>query len=159
MPCRLANPRQLVGVKGFEPPAPCSQSTCATRLRYTPFGGSKGIRTPDLPLAKRMLYRCAMDPFWERREPHGCKLCSPTIQGHASSGHWHNRAIHSTLKVGFYLLLGCGARGFWELHSRRRLRQPSLNAWSQECEQPVGNGCIVAGDRTPLQRVHAAPCK
>ena len=25
-----------VGVKGFEPPAPCSQSTCATRLRYTP---------------------------------------------------------------------------------------------------------------------------
>ena len=27
----------LVGVKGFEPPAPCSQSTCATRLRYTPF--------------------------------------------------------------------------------------------------------------------------
>ena len=27
----------LVGVKGFEPPAPCSQSTCATRLRYTPY--------------------------------------------------------------------------------------------------------------------------
>ncbi len=27
----------MVGVKGFEPPAPCSQSTCATRLRYTPF--------------------------------------------------------------------------------------------------------------------------
>ena len=26
----------LVGVKGFEPPAPCSQSTCATRQRYTP---------------------------------------------------------------------------------------------------------------------------
>ena len=26
----------LVGVKGFEPPAPCSQSTCATGLRYTP---------------------------------------------------------------------------------------------------------------------------
>ena len=29
-------PGFLVGVKGFEPPAPCSQSTCATRLRYTP---------------------------------------------------------------------------------------------------------------------------
>lgn len=26
----------LVGVRGFEPPAPCSQSTCATGLRYTP---------------------------------------------------------------------------------------------------------------------------
>ena len=26
----------LVGVRGFEPPAPCSQSTYATKLRYTP---------------------------------------------------------------------------------------------------------------------------
>ena len=30
----------MVGVKGFEPPAPCSQSTCATRLRYTPSASS-----------------------------------------------------------------------------------------------------------------------
>ena len=29
-------PQQLVGVEGFEPPTPCSQSKCATRLRYTP---------------------------------------------------------------------------------------------------------------------------
>ena len=28
--------RELVGVEGFEPPTPCSQSRCATRLRYTP---------------------------------------------------------------------------------------------------------------------------
>src|SRR5690348_4547643 len=27
----------LVGVRGFEPPTPCSRSRCATRLRYTPF--------------------------------------------------------------------------------------------------------------------------
>src|SRR3990170_74708 len=26
----------MVGVRGFEPPTPCSQSRCATRLRYTP---------------------------------------------------------------------------------------------------------------------------
>ena len=26
----------MVGVDGFEPPALCSQSRCATRLRYTP---------------------------------------------------------------------------------------------------------------------------
>ena len=26
----------LVGVRGFEPPTSCSQSKCATRLRYTP---------------------------------------------------------------------------------------------------------------------------
>ena len=28
--------RYMVGVEGFEPPTPCSQSRCATRLRYTP---------------------------------------------------------------------------------------------------------------------------
>ena len=28
--------RNLVGVEGFEPPTHCSQSSCATRLRYTP---------------------------------------------------------------------------------------------------------------------------
>ena len=27
---------QLVGVEGFEPPTPCTQNKCATRLRYTP---------------------------------------------------------------------------------------------------------------------------
>ena len=26
----------MVGVTGFEPAAPCSQSTCATKLRHTP---------------------------------------------------------------------------------------------------------------------------
>ena len=31
-----ANHAQLVRVEGFEPPTPCSQSTCATKLRYTP---------------------------------------------------------------------------------------------------------------------------
>ncbi len=28
---------EVVGVEGFEPPTPCSQSRCATRLRYTPY--------------------------------------------------------------------------------------------------------------------------
>ena len=31
--CRIVS---LVGARGFEPPAPCSQSRCATRLRYAP---------------------------------------------------------------------------------------------------------------------------
>src|SRR5512145_2467828 len=26
----------MVGVRGFEPPAPCSRSKCSTRLSYTP---------------------------------------------------------------------------------------------------------------------------
>ena len=28
--------KKVVGARGFEPPTPCSQSRCATRLRYTP---------------------------------------------------------------------------------------------------------------------------
>ncbi len=27
---------KLVGLRGFEPPTPCSRSRCATRLRYSP---------------------------------------------------------------------------------------------------------------------------
>ena len=27
---------QLVGARGFEPPTPCAQGRCATRLRYAP---------------------------------------------------------------------------------------------------------------------------
>jgi hypothetical protein len=26
----------LVGARGFEPPTPCAQGRCATRLRYAP---------------------------------------------------------------------------------------------------------------------------
>ena len=43
----------MVEVKGLEPPAPWSQTTCATKLRYTSIylGGEGGIRTlaPVLP--------------------------------------------------------------------------------------------------------------
>ena len=33
---RLTKRSRVVGVTGLEPAAPCSQSTCATKLRYTP---------------------------------------------------------------------------------------------------------------------------
>ncbi len=33
---RRPPPLLLVGARGFEPPTPCSQSRCATRLRYAP---------------------------------------------------------------------------------------------------------------------------
>ena len=33
--------REMVGVRGFEPPTPCSQSRCATGLRHTPIPGAK----------------------------------------------------------------------------------------------------------------------
>ena len=33
---RLTKRSRMVGVTGFEPAAPCSQSTCATKLRHTP---------------------------------------------------------------------------------------------------------------------------
>ena len=38
----------LVGAEGFEPPTPCSQSRCATRLRHAPTLIKRGamIRTP-----------------------------------------------------------------------------------------------------------------
>src|SRR3989344_3053025 len=44
-------PFSLVGVEGFEPTTPCSQSRCATRLRYTPIGTHARRRLHGPPLA------------------------------------------------------------------------------------------------------------
>ena len=55
----------MVGVAGFEPAAHWSQTSCATKLRYTPkiilcgfkkFGEPTGIRTPDTRLRRPLLY-------------------------------------------------------------------------------------------------------
>ena len=35
----------MVGVRGFEPPAPWSQTTCATGLRYFPINATVGDRS------------------------------------------------------------------------------------------------------------------
>lgn len=43
----------MVGVRGFEPPTPCSRSRCATRLRYTP-----NLR---LPIRSREPTQCSFD--------------------------------------------------------------------------------------------------
>ena len=44
-----------VGVKGFEPSTPCSQSRCANQTALHPelreYGGAEGIRTLDLFVA------------------------------------------------------------------------------------------------------------
>lgn len=50
----------MVGAVGLEPTTPCSQSRCATRLRYAPnvlHGADGGNRTRDLFLTKEVLYR------------------------------------------------------------------------------------------------------
>ena len=38
-PCNRNPLIELVGAEGFEPPAPCSQSRCSTRLSYAPTRG------------------------------------------------------------------------------------------------------------------------
>ena len=42
----------MVGAEGFEPPTLCSQSRCATRLRYAPT-----VRSMELNAATSKLYR------------------------------------------------------------------------------------------------------
>ena len=34
--CAEKQRRRMVGARGFEPPTPCAQGRCATRLRYAP---------------------------------------------------------------------------------------------------------------------------
>jgi hypothetical protein len=50
---------RLVGAEGFEPPALCSQSRCATRLRYAPTGTANLQAEILLP---EKLYRRRMEP-------------------------------------------------------------------------------------------------
>ena len=69
--------RGLVGARGFEPPTPCSQSRCATRLRYTPKTGAE-ISTG----------------------PQGCQDFSPApSRPEASSGQMVNRPAASRRKA------------------------------------------------------------
>ena len=42
----------MVGAEGFEPPALCSQSRCATRLRYAPTNTSRLYRETDSTRAR-----------------------------------------------------------------------------------------------------------
>ena len=59
-------PLNLVSVEGFEPPTLCSQSRCATGLRYTLVtGAASGIQTHDLPLnSRRSCQRATTANFW-----------------------------------------------------------------------------------------------
>ena len=51
----FSTPRYMVGVQGFEPWTPWSQTRCATRLRHTP----KKIYVPSVPgCQSQVLYYC-----------------------------------------------------------------------------------------------------
>src|SRR5438093_8522293 len=43
----------MVGVRGFEPPAPCSQSRCATGLRHTPPARGTRVRLRSISFAQQ----------------------------------------------------------------------------------------------------------
>lgn len=55
-----------VGLTGFEPATPCSQSTCATKLRHNPIflTGLRGLPATYVPPIKRDFLR-----FWHRLKP------------------------------------------------------------------------------------------
>ena len=63
--------RWAVGVRGFEPPTPCSQSRCATRLRHTPTNRS----TSEVPAVPRSV----KDPSTRCRGPDGTRATSMSI--------------------------------------------------------------------------------
>ena len=43
----------MVGMRGFEPPAPCSRSKCATRLRYIPNNAPISVNLVHAKIAHR----------------------------------------------------------------------------------------------------------
>ncbi len=69
----------MVGAEGFEPPALCSQSRCATRLRYAPTPSS--LAQADMDLASL----CTVDHEAPYRQPGTCKPRSNDPLTHSSS--------------------------------------------------------------------------
>jgi hypothetical protein len=64
----------MVGLIGLEPMTPALSRRCSNQLSYRPFipgacpiiaGGGKGIRTPDIQLAKLALYQLSYTPARE----------------------------------------------------------------------------------------------
>lgn len=54
----------MVGVQGFEPWTPCSQSRCATRLRYTP---TEPIFYTESTIAGKSCNICAMSAYFSSK--------------------------------------------------------------------------------------------
>ncbi len=67
----------VVGVRGFEPPAPCSQSRCATRLRHTPM--------PRNPITSGPRRRQGRRPGRARRRRSGAGRRRPSGVGAAAT--------------------------------------------------------------------------
>ncbi len=62
----------MVGVEGFEPPAPWSQTTCATKLRHTPL--------PTLLIIAKSKYMSSYFTYFINRGEEAPKLrLSPLI--------------------------------------------------------------------------------
>jgi hypothetical protein len=74
-PLGLSPSKRLVGVRGFEPPAPASRTQCSTRLSYTP---TEGRRIAAVRILGKALKRIIRDSGRDGR----CK--SPT--GYAERG-------------------------------------------------------------------------
>ena len=98
---------KMVGVQGFEPWTPCSQSRCATRLRYTPtesifytdraFSGksckirgmvayfsSKSIKQMHAALASALLAACLLGTHWIGYA-HSVSHATKEYQAHSAS--------------------------------------------------------------------------
>src|SRR2546422_4068767 len=67
----------LVGASGFEPPTLCSQSRCATRLRYAPPGATGAALSPIFCFRRKGQAQCPrglgrlMPPEGGREPPRG----------------------------------------------------------------------------------------
>ena len=65
----------MVGARGFEPPTPCAQGRCATRLRYAPTKTVRreSARCKGLPfdITPHALTTCALPPLYHEKEKDG----------------------------------------------------------------------------------------
>ena len=68
----------MVGVRGFEPPTPCSQSRCATGLRHTPNSREYYHFTPSVDLLFRR-YQSVANASSKARASFRSKVSNPSV--------------------------------------------------------------------------------
>ena len=99
----------MVGAEGFEPPTPCSQSRCATRLRYAPTGANGGARTPNLLFTGQWLYHLSYAGKLAEGvgfEPTGLRQESSGFQGRHVKPLRHPSSLSPAAVIEFHSQLG-----------------------------------------------------
>ena len=148
-----AHVQYMVGVKGFEPSALCSQSRCATKLRYTPIKCGRGRRTRTLGTRfwRPLLYQLSYAPVqgvWRRRwdsNPCGPKTNPNGLANRPLQPLEYFSGLHLPLSDAVFWRRG------WDSNPRPLSESPVFKTGSLNRSDTSPNAGIIFGDPSEIR--------